>query len=338
MRWPLSATPRPVRTTATIASPPSAEIVRLGAETGDRQLELLGLRLRIVALLEIGDVGAADVAVGAFRADRRAAAPAAVPLVCAVVAGDARPDARRAGRGRAALRRRRADRGAGRQQQRRRAHLHPVVGAAAVRGAPGRGRFGDGRPAGSGRRPIPGSPPDRARWSPRSPGTTPWPAPCSPSGWPPGCPTGPGTPSGSRSPPSWPRSRSRREPATRPTRLYADLRPYAHRFCVEGIGAAFTGSVAWYLAQLATFLGRAAEADGYAAQARAAHARVGLIGDPPPLGGVAEPAAPAPAPATGRVTGVGGRDLGGVLGREDGPGTGQQGAPRPRGVAVPPAA
>ena len=38
-------------------------------------------------------------------------------------------------------------------------------------------------------------------------------------------------------------------------RLYADLRPYPHRFCVEGIGAAFTGSVAWYLALLATFLG-----------------------------------------------------------------------------------
>ena len=38
-------------------------------------------------------------------------------------------------------------------------------------------------------------------------------------------------------------------------RLYAELRPYAHRFCVEGIGAAFTGSVAWYLALLADIPG-----------------------------------------------------------------------------------
>ena len=33
------------------------------------------------------------------------------------------------------------------------------------------------------------------------------------------------------------------------------LSPYAHRFCVEGIGAAFTGSVHWYLALLADALG-----------------------------------------------------------------------------------
>ena len=86
-------------------------------------------------------------------------------------------------------------------------------------------------------------------------------------------------------------------------RLYADLRPYAHRFCVEGIGAAFTGSVAWYLALLATFLGRSAEAGEYAAQARAAHARVGLIGEPPPLAGTWEspgsPASAAPVPEPG---------------------------------------
>ena len=63
-------------------------------------------------------------------------------------------------------------------------------------------------------------------------------------------------------------------------RLYADLRPYADRFCVEGIGAAFTGSVAWYLALLARFLGHPTEADAYARQARAAHTRVGLTGDP----------------------------------------------------------
>lgn len=61
--------------------------------------------------------------------------------------------------------------------------------------------------------------------------------------------------------------------------LYAELKPYAHRFCVEGIGAACTGSVAWYLAILARYLGRGRDAD--AEQARAAHRRVGLVGDPP---------------------------------------------------------
>ncbi|MDQ3895825.1 MAG: AAA family ATPase [Actinomycetota bacterium] len=65
--------------------------------------------------------------------------------------------------------------------------------------------------------------------------------------------------------------------------LYGQLRPYAHRFCVEGIGAAFTGSVAWCLAMLARFLGFDADAAAYEDQARAAHRRVGLVGDPPPL-------------------------------------------------------
>ena len=64
-RRPAGARLRAGRPTATPRSGPdgcddrvaaSAEIVRLGAETGDRPLELLGLRLRIVALLEIGDV------------------------------------------------------------------------------------------------------------------------------------------------------------------------------------------------------------------------------------------------------------------------------------------
>ncbi|MGH4007996.1 MAG: ATP-binding protein [Pseudonocardiaceae bacterium] len=65
--------------------------------------------------------------------------------------------------------------------------------------------------------------------------------------------------------------------------LYAQLKPYAHRFCVEGIGAACTGSVAWYLAILARYLGHRKDADAYAEQARAAHRRIGLVGDPPPL-------------------------------------------------------
>ncbi len=70
--------------------------------------------------------------------------------------------------------------------------------------------------------------------------------------------------------------------------LYGQLRPYADRFCVEGIGAAVTGSVAWYLALLARFLGHEADAEGFERAARAAHGRIGLVGDPPPL------AAPAP--------------------------------------------
>ncbi|MGH9232884.1 MAG: ATP-binding protein, partial [Acidimicrobiales bacterium] len=65
--------------------------------------------------------------------------------------------------------------------------------------------------------------------------------------------------------------------------LYAQLRPYSTRFCVEGIGAAVTGSVAWYLAMLARFLGNEAEAEAHERDARVAHQSIGLVGDPPPL-------------------------------------------------------
>jgi hypothetical protein len=65
--------------------------------------------------------------------------------------------------------------------------------------------------------------------------------------------------------------------------LYEQLRPYAHRCCVEGIAAACTGSVAWYLALVARFLGHHEEAETYAAQARKTHRRIGLVGEPPPL-------------------------------------------------------
>jgi hypothetical protein len=65
--------------------------------------------------------------------------------------------------------------------------------------------------------------------------------------------------------------------------LLEQLTPYAHRFCVEGIGAAFTGSVYWYLAMLARTLGRGIDADAFAAEADDAHRRVGLVGEPPPL-------------------------------------------------------
>ncbi|HVL06732.1 MAG TPA: AAA family ATPase [Acidimicrobiales bacterium] len=79
--------------------------------------------------------------------------------------------------------------------------------------------------------------------------------------------------------------------------LYDQLRPYAHRFTVEGIGAAFTGSVAWRLALVARFLGRHEEAAAYEGQAREANRRAGLVGDPPPLAGPESAPAPAVAPA-----------------------------------------
>jgi hypothetical protein len=77
--------------------------------------------------------------------------------------------------------------------------------------------------------------------------------------------------------------------------LLEQLHPYAHLFCVEGIGAAFTGSVNWYLAMLARTVGRAREAEMFELDARAAHERVGLVGDPPPLASGQQRQAP-PAP------------------------------------------
>jgi hypothetical protein len=70
--------------------------------------------------------------------------------------------------------------------------------------------------------------------------------------------------------------------------LYEQLRPYAHRCCVEGIAAACTGSVAWYLAMLARFLGHPQDATTYDEQARDSHRRIGLVGEPPPLAGAPE--------------------------------------------------
>jgi hypothetical protein len=83
--------------------------------------------------------------------------------------------------------------------------------------------------------------------------------------------------------------------------LYRQLRPYAHRICVEGIGAAVTGSVAWYLAMLAGFLGQDADANAYELEAQAAHRRTGLVGDPPPLAAphAAHDAAPTAVPPAG---------------------------------------
>jgi tetratricopeptide (TPR) repeat protein len=84
--------------------------------------------------------------------------------------------------------------------------------------------------------------------------------------------------------------------------LYDQLRPYAHRFCVEGIGAACTGSVAWYLALLARFLGHAGDAALYEKQARVGHQRIGLVGNPPPLAEAGPVAVLGPAPSTEGAT------------------------------------
>ena len=65
--------------------------------------------------------------------------------------------------------------------------------------------------------------------------------------------------------------------------LRAQLRPYSKRLCVEGIGAAVTGSVSWYLALLARFLGNESEAEVHERDARVGHRSSGLVGDPPPL-------------------------------------------------------
>jgi tetratricopeptide (TPR) repeat protein len=274
----------------------TAEIVRLGAETGDRQLELLGLRLRIVALLEIGDLGAADIAVHRF----------------ALIAERLRQPLYRwyvpLWRGMRALMRRELG-----QAAQRCAEAEQIGAQAASGNATAltftqwwvRRRYeGHQAEAGSAMADLLSqvSVDPRFTAGPRAviaaltgdqdlarAALTEWLAS--------------GLPDRTRDSEWLPESAQLAQVAVAvgagdaATRLYADLRPYAHRFCVEGIGAAFTGSVAWYLAQLAALLGRAAEADGYAAQARAAHARVGLIGDPPPLGGMAEPAAPAPATA-----------------------------------------
>jgi tetratricopeptide (TPR) repeat protein len=274
----------------------AVDVVRLGAETRDRQLELLGLRLRIVALLEIGDIGAADPAMERYALiTERLRQPLYrwyVPLwrgMRALMRGDLDEAARQcaeaeqlgdqAASGNAValtftqwwVRRRYAGQlvEAGSAM----AHLLADEGAAArvtagpraviaaLTGDLDRARALLGEWLGSGL-------PDRARdseWLPES------------------------------------AQLAQVAVAVGDTevaeRLYADLRPYAQRFCVEGIGAAVTGSVAWYLALLADFLGRPAEAVRYAERARAAHLRVGLIGDPPPM--VASAGAPAPTVATG---------------------------------------
>jgi hypothetical protein len=90
--------------------------------------------------------------------------------------------------------------------------------------------------------------------------------------------------------------------------LFDRLRPYDHLVCVEGVGAAVSGSVAWYLAMMADHLGLDDLARHYDELAAEVHARIGLVGDPPPLTDtpVRPPARPTPAPAgtdAGRAAG-----------------------------------
>ncbi len=274
----------------------SAEIARLGAQTGDRQLELLGLRLRIVALLETGDLGAVDVTIEQYALiSERVRQPLYrwyVPLwrgmralmrgewgAAAEYCAEAERIGAQAGSGNAVAltftqwwvrqryEGRQAEAGSAMAELLRQVSAEPRVTAgpraviAALIGEQDKARALLAEWLASGL-------PDRTRDSEWLPETAQLAQVADATG---------------------------ADGAA--MRLYADLRPYAHRFCVEGIGAAFTGSVAWYLARLATVLGRTSEAEAYAAQARAAHLRVGLIGDPPPLGEVAELAASVPAVA-----------------------------------------
>ena len=79
--------------------------------------------------------------------------------------------------------------------------------------------------------------------------------------------------------------------------LFEQLSPYAERFCVEGIGAAFTGSVRWYLAALAGALGRGEDADRLRSAAVEDHRRVGLAVDPPAMASTDRAASSAPSGA-----------------------------------------
>ncbi len=125
------------------------------------------------------------------------------------------------------------------------------------------------------------------------------------------------------------------------TVLYELLSPYAHRYCVEGIGAAFTGSVHWYLALLADATGNRARAEHHETAAREAHRRVGLVGDPPRL---APPSTSAAVETGADGAGVAsrahrrGRNVGRHLRRYDPAPARQQGVARPGDPARSPTA
>lgn len=79
--------------------------------------------------------------------------------------------------------------------------------------------------------------------------------------------------------------------------VVGQLRPYANRFAVDGIGASVSGSVAWYLGRLCRVLGDDAQADAFEAHAGEAHARAGITAEPPPLVAPRQPSVPNAVPA-----------------------------------------
>ena len=268
----------------------SAEIIRLGQSTGERHLELLGRRLRLVALLEVGDVGEADREIRRFG---HIAEPLRQPLYLwyvplwrgmrALMRADVAEAARECARAEAI--------GAAHSDNARvltftqwwvRQRCEGRFSQAGSAMAELLGGDGSGPPVTAGPRAVAALQlGDRAKarvlleeW--RAAGLAHRPRD---SEW-------------------LPETAQLAEAAVLTgfgdlaTLLYEQLRPYAHRYCVEGIAAACTGSVAWYLALLARFLGHHRDAEGYDAQARAAHLRIGLVGDPPPLAG--KPGGPRP--------------------------------------------
>jgi tetratricopeptide (TPR) repeat protein len=265
----------------------SAEVVRLGLAAGDRRLELLGRRLRVVALLEVGDTGAVDEEVERFAlAADRLRQPLYrwyVPLwrgMRALMRGEADAATRhgdeaaelgaQAGSDNAValtftqwwVRQRYAGRFA--EAGRAMAELLAEYAGPAVSAGP--------RAVVA----IQTGEPERARVLLEQWRANVLPGRVRDSEW---------LPELAQLAQAAVGAGAREVAGT----LYAQLRPYAHRFCVEGIGASCTGSVAWYLALLARFLGRPAEAAAHAEQARAAHRRAGLVGDPPPLAAAPEP-------------------------------------------------
>ena len=96
-RWPPTATPRPARTGATTGSPRRRRSSGWAPRPATASSSCSACGCGSSPCWRSVTSERPIVAVGAVRADRRAAAPTAVPLVRAVVAGDARADARRAG-------------------------------------------------------------------------------------------------------------------------------------------------------------------------------------------------------------------------------------------------
>ncbi|MDQ4134279.1 MAG: AAA family ATPase, partial [Actinomycetota bacterium] len=278
----------------------AAEVVRLGRQAGDRPLELLGRRLRLVALLEVGDVAAADREIERFA---QAAAPLNQPLyrwyvplwrgMRALMRGDVSGAARCCGEAEEIGAQAHSDnagmltftqwwvrkRYEGEFSEAGRAMAELITPEAGEPSSiPSRWPYPAVAALQCGER-------ERARAVLEEWATTGLEARIRDSEW-------------------LPETAQLAEAAVMldcpevARVLYEQLRPYAHRFCVEGIAAVFTGSVAWYLALAAASLGHTDEADDYRSQAAAAHRRVGLVAGPPPLASPAPTAAAAPASAS----------------------------------------